>query len=47
MVTKKTPSELSQISLAEISKHIDDITQTDICKDGKYCRELIVEFLKK
>ena len=47
MVTKKTPLELSQMTLTEISKHIDDITQTEICKDGKYCSELIKEFLKK
>jgi len=47
MVTKKTTAEVSQMTSAEIAKHIEEITQTEICKDLKYCNDLIKVYLSK
>jgi len=47
MATKKTPLEVSKMSATEIANHIQEITQTEICKDSKYCNHLIKVFLSK
>jgi len=44
---KKTKAELSQMTSAEISNHITEITQTEICKDLKYCKYLMKVYLAK
>lgn len=33
----KTETELKAMTSKEIAKHLEDITQTPICKDKKYC----------
>jgi len=45
MVTKKTTVELSKMTYKEIAKHIEEITQTEICKDVKYCSHIMKIFV--
>jgi hypothetical protein len=47
METKKTKDELEKMSLSDMARHIEAITQTEICKDKNYCSLLISIFLKK
>lgn len=43
----KTKEELEAMSSQEIAKHLEDITQTEICKNEKYCRMVTSIFLSK
>ena len=47
MAANKTTAEVNQMTSAEIAKHIEQITQTEICKDLKYCNYLIKVYLSK
>jgi len=47
MTTKKTKAEVNQMTYKEIANHITEITQTEICKDLKYCNYLLKVFLSK
>lgn len=44
---KKDIETVKQMTSSQIALYIDEITQTDICKDKKYCNELIKIFLSK
>lgn len=44
---KKRISTLEKMSVRDLSKHIEEITQTDLCKDTKYCSTLVKLFLAK
>ena len=46
MNQKKTKQEILSMSTRELSAYLIDITQTDICKDKKYCNFLVQVFLK-
>lgn len=43
----KTESELNAMTLTELAVHITEITQTEICKDVKYCSLLFKIFMNK
>lgn len=43
----KTRKELEAMSSLEIAQHIEAITQTDICKNEKYCKMVCRIFLSK
>lgn len=47
MVTKIKLSSIQSMNKNQISKYIELITQTEICKDSKYCNQLIKIFLTK
>jgi hypothetical protein len=47
MVTKKTKEEFEIMSLSDMAYYISEITQTDICKDKKYCDLILFIWLKK
>lgn len=42
----KTKQEILKMSKQELSTYLIEITQTDICKDKKYCIFLAKVFLK-
>ena len=44
---KLTRCELEEMTSTEISNHLIDITQTDICKDEMYCKMVITIFMSK
>jgi hypothetical protein len=45
--TDKIPlSELARLDKRALSLYLESITQTDICKDENYCKELLKIFLK-
>ena len=46
MSQKKTKQEILSMSARELSAYLIDITQTDICKDKRYCNFLVQVFLK-
>jgi hypothetical protein len=39
--------ELEKLSRIELAQYISEITQTEICKDKKFCDILLKVFLKK
>lgn len=43
----KTEKELNVMSRIEMAHYILQITQTDICKDKKYCNLILKLYLKK
>lgn len=43
----KTKAELESMTSREIAKHLEEITQTEICKDVKYCKMVTSIFLSK
>lgn len=46
--TKKlTTQQMMSASKKALSKHIEDITQTQICVDNDYCKKLIDIWMKK
>jgi NADH/NAD ratio-sensing transcriptional regulator Rex len=47
MVTKIKLSEIESMTSKELANYIEQITQTEICKDLNYCNQLIKIFLKK
>ena len=47
MVTKKTKQEFELMSRKYMAHYIIEITQTDICKDKKYCNLILSIFLNK
>ena len=47
MVTKKPLVEISKMTSTEIALYIQEITQTEICADVKYCNDLLKQFLAK
>lgn len=47
MVTKKTKQEFELMSRKDMAHYIIEITQTDICKDKKYCNSIMLIWLKK
>ena len=47
MAVKLPISEIKKMNCKQISQHLEDITQTEICKDKKYCDELCKIFLSK
>ncbi len=47
MATKYTKSELEKMSSNDIAYYISEITQTNICKDLKYCNLILSIFLNK
>jgi len=45
--TVKIPiSDLARLDKRALSIYLDEITQTPICKDENYCKELVKIFLK-
>lgn len=44
---KLSDAELQKMNSKDLSKHLDDITQTDICKDSAYCKKVVSEFINK
>jgi hypothetical protein len=42
-----TKEELNLMSRTEMANYISEITQTEICKDKKYCDLVLSIFLKK
>ena len=46
MNQKKTKQEILSMPKKELSAYLNDITQTDICKDKEYCNFLTQVFLK-
>jgi hypothetical protein len=47
MVIKYTKDELEKMSRSDMAHYIEEITQTEICKDKKYCDLVLSIFLKK
>jgi hypothetical protein len=47
MVTKIKLSEIESMTSKELTNYLEQITQTEICKDLNYCNQLIKIFLKK
>lgn len=48
MKAKKIPIEkLRKMSAKQIGKHIEDITQTPVCKDKTYCSNLLKLYTQK
>jgi len=45
-MNKKTKQEILSMSKQQLSAYLIEITQTDICKDKKYCNFLTETFLK-
>ena len=45
MAQKKTKNEILSMSKQQLSAYLIEITQTDVCKDKKYCNFLIKIFL--
>ena len=47
MVIKYTKDELEKMSRSDMAHYIEEITQTEICKDKKYCDLVLSIFIKK
>jgi hypothetical protein len=47
METKKTKEELEKMSRSNMANYIECITQTEICKDKKYCDLILSIWLRK
>ena len=47
MVTKHTKEELEKMSRSEMAHYIEEITQTEVCGDKKYCDLVLSIWLKK
>jgi hypothetical protein len=47
METKYTKDELEKMSRSDMAHYIEKITQTEICKDKKYCDLVVTIWLKK
>ena len=44
---KKTRHELDQMTGTELANHLEEITQTEICKDAAYCKMVVDTFMTK
>jgi hypothetical protein len=44
---KKTKTELEKMTSHQIANHLSEITQTEICKDKKYCKMVLDVFMAK
>lgn len=44
---KLTIKQMMTVSKKKLSKHIEEITQTPICADNNYCKQLIDIWMKK
>jgi len=47
MVTKLPISQIESMTLKQLAQYLEQITQTEICKDSNYCNQLLKIFLKK
>ena len=47
MAIKHTKDELEKMSLKDMAHYIEEITQTQICIDKKYCDLVLSIWLKK
>ena len=47
MATKYTKEELEKMSRSNMAHYIEEITQTEVCKDKKYCDLVLSIWLKK
>lgn len=47
METKYTKEELEKMSHIDMAHYIEGITQTEVCKDTKYCDLVLSIWLKK
>jgi hypothetical protein len=47
MVIKYTKDELEKMSRSDMAHYIEEITQTELCKNKKYCNLVLSIFLKK
>ena len=47
MVIKYTNDELEKMSRSDMAHYIEEITQTEVCNDKKYCDLLLTIWLKK
>jgi hypothetical protein len=47
MENKKTKVELQKMSRNDMAHYIEEITQTEVCNDKKYCDLLLTIWLKK
>ena len=47
MAIKIKISQIELMTKNQLSKYIESITQTEICKDSNYCNQLVKIFLKK
>jgi hypothetical protein len=47
MATKHTKEELEKMSRSDMAYYIEEITQTKICSDKKYCNLVLLIWLKK
>lgn len=48
MTPNKIPLEqIEKMTSSEISAYLEEITQTKICADAKYCKQLLAIFLSK
>lgn len=47
MTTKYTQEELEKMSRSDMAHYIEEITQTEICRDKKYCDLILSIWLKK
>ncbi len=43
----KTKNQIEQMTSNEIANYLSEITQTDLCKDEKYCKMILEVFIKK
>lgn len=46
MALKESKQQILKMSSKMLAKHLEDITQTPICKDKKYCYFVTSAFLK-
>jgi hypothetical protein len=46
MTTKKNIKELGRLSSRQLSNHLEEMSQTKICKDKKYCAYVVKQFIK-
>ena len=46
-INKIELAEVKNMTSAQISKYIIDITQTKVCSDKKYCEDLLKIYLPK
>ena len=43
----KTKNQIEQMTSNEIANYLSEITQTDLCKNEKYCKMILEIFIKK
>jgi hypothetical protein len=43
----KTKNQIEQMTSNEIANYLSEITQTDLCKDEKYCKMILEVFINK